>query len=141
MSMITKMEAIQGNFVSKSHHRHVSAFTQKFFFLSNHKSCGEGEDYHQFLNRNRNRHNRRLFRRLNNINHNHLDSQQIIPRQNVRLRSLFDRVNQEVEKYRRKSIADKHLLIHWSKTISISSLCHIRNGAKAITITCKSFKD
>jgi hypothetical protein len=65
-------------------------------------SCGEGEDYHPFLDRIRNRHNRRLFRRLNNINHNHLDSQQIIPRQNARLRSLFDRVNQEIEKYRSK---------------------------------------
>lgn len=65
-------------------------------------SCGEGEDYHPFLDRIRNRHNRRLFRRLNNINHNHLDSQQIIPRQNARLRSLFDRMNQEIEKYRRK---------------------------------------
>ena len=72
-----------------------------FFFVKSF-SCGEGEDYHPFLDRIRNRHNRRLFRRLNNINHNHLDSQQIIPRQNARLRSLFDRVNQEIEKYRRK---------------------------------------
>ncbi|CRK92767.1 CLUMA_CG006225, isoform A [Clunio marinus] len=67
-------------------------------------SCGEGEDYHHFLNRNRNRHNRRLFRRLNNINHNHLDSQQIIPRKNVRLRILFERVFQEIEKYRRMEL-------------------------------------
>lgn len=102
MSMITKTEAIQGNLHFKSHQRHVSAYTEKLFFLQSSFSCGEGEDYHQFLNRNRNRHNRRLFRRLNNINHNHLDSQQIIPRQNVRLRSLFDRVTQEIEKYRRK---------------------------------------
>ena len=70
-------------------------------------SCGEGEDHHQFLNRNLNRHNRRLFRRLNNINHNQMDSQQIIPRQNVRLRLLFDRVNQEIEKFRRKKICYK----------------------------------
>ena len=72
-------------------------FSQTFLFYS----CGEGDDY-QFLNRNRNRHNRRLFRRLNNINHNHLDSQQIIPRQNGRLRTLFDRIQQEIEKYRRE---------------------------------------
>lgn len=72
------------------------------FFITYYYSCGEGEDYHPFLDRTRNRHNRRLFRRLNNINHNHLDSQQIIPRQNARLRSLFDRVNQEIEKYRSK---------------------------------------
>lgn len=83
-----------GTFQVFSHLSPLSIFSQY--------SCGEGEDYHQFLNRNRNRHNRRLFRRLNNINHNHLDSQQIIPRQNVRLRSLFDRVAQEIEKYRRK---------------------------------------
>lgn len=61
-------------------------------------SCGEDDNH--FLNRNRNRHNRRLFRRLNNINHNHLDSNQIIPRQNIRLRSLFDRINQEIDKYK-----------------------------------------
>lgn len=108
-----RMEAIQGNFhenhfASKkpSLARSTRILIVPLFFISfllfNESSCGEGEDYHQFLNRNRNRHNRRLFRRLNNINHNHLDSQQIIPRQNVRMRSLFDRVNQEIEKYRRK---------------------------------------
>lgn len=96
MSLIMRMAAIRGNFLTLLLH----SFTHSTPFLF--KSCGEGEDYHQFLNRNLNRHNRRLFRRLNNINHNHLDSQQIIPRQNVRLRSLFDRVNQEIEKYRRK---------------------------------------
>lgn len=63
-------------------------------------SCGEDDNH--FLNRTRNRHNRRLFRRLHNINQNHLDSNQIIPRQNARLRSLFERVNQEIEKYRSK---------------------------------------
>lgn len=110
--MITKMGAIQGNSSSKKklshfpgHPRARSLFpllTSTFsLFFRPVSSCGEGEDY-QFLNRNRNRHNRRLFRRLNNINHNHLDSQQIIPRQNVRLRSLFDRVSQEIEKYRRE---------------------------------------
>jgi hypothetical protein len=65
-------------------------------------SCGEGEDYHQFLSRNRtrNHHHNRLFRRLNNINTDRLDSQQVIPRQNTRMRSLFDRMIQEIEKYR-----------------------------------------
>lgn len=76
-----------------------------FIFINFLFSCGEGEDYHPFLDRIRNRHNRRLFRRLNNINHNHLDSQQIIPRQNARLRSLFDRVNQEIDKYRSESLS------------------------------------
>lgn len=142
MSMITRMEAIQGIFFSRAQsHQCVFLLLLKVLFPYYSYSCGEGEDYHQFLNRNRNRHNRRLFRRLNNINHNHLDSQQIIPRQNVRLRSLFDRINQEIEKYRRKRFADNYLLIHRSKTLFFSSLYHIRNGAKAITITCESFKD
>lgn len=90
-------------FLSENHHHEHQQFfnnNDNDYEDGGNSSCGE--DDHQFLNRNRNRHNRRLFRRLNNINHNHLDSNQIIPRQNVRLRSLFDRVNQEIEKYRSK---------------------------------------
>jgi hypothetical protein len=94
--MITRMKTL-GNF-AYSEKISMKSLCKIFSFYS----CGEGEDYHPFLDRSRNRHNRRLFRRLNNINHNHLDSQQIIPRQNARLRSLFDRVNQEIEKYRSK---------------------------------------
>jgi hypothetical protein len=39
---------------------------------------------------------------MNNINTDRLDSQQVIPRQNTRMRSLFDRMTQEIEKYRSK---------------------------------------
>ena len=96
----------------------ISFYFISFPFLSIHLcSCGEGEDYHPVLDRIHNRHNRRLFRRLNNINHNHLDSQQIIPRQNARLRSLFDRVNQEIEKYRSK--CGQHMLEDISISIEI----------------------
>lgn len=108
-SLIMKIEATLGKFdnrttfvSSRCSRRLLISLFFIVFILTFFKSCGEGEDYHQFLNRNLNRHNRRLFRRLNNINHNHLDSQHIIPRQNVRLRALFDRVNLEIEKYRRK---------------------------------------
>ena len=61
-------------------------------------SCGEDDNH--FLNRPINRHNRRLFKKLHSNNQHHLDSNQIIPRQNSRLRSLFERVNQEIEKNR-----------------------------------------
>lgn len=149
-----KMGAIQGNSSSKKCF-HISQDTlvfvrislywpQTFLLFRSDSSCGEGEDY-QFLNRNRNRHNRRLFRRLNNINHNHLDSQQIIPRQNVRLRSLFDRVNQEIEKYRRELFLDS---MHpnltnplrsnpqdWSPSPRCSTSAHQRSNS-LISIAC-----
>ncbi|XP_070510085.1 LON peptidase N-terminal domain and RING finger protein 3 [Chironomus tepperi] len=94
----------------EQHDYHQFISNNEYDYEDDNSSCGEGEDYNPFLDRIRNRHNRRLFRRLNNINHNHLDSQQIIPRQNARLRSLFDRVNQEIEKYRRMEPKSSSLL-------------------------------
>jgi hypothetical protein len=100
------MTARRRRFYSEQHQQqenHDSAFSFNdcdYDYEDGGNSCGEDENNHNFFNRNRNRHNRRLFRRLNNINHNHLDSNQIIPRQNVRLRSLFDRICQEIDKYR-----------------------------------------